>query len=193
MRRLFVIGGIVSGVLLILFGLGSIWISANGYTDVRDSLERENIVGSPDMEPEATRAAVEESGAEIDDLPDCDVAGEEVTTGSEARCFADYMRIHALEATGGQTYAEMGRFLDEDGNATSEESEAAVGENGRPVENPQRQLWVTETALATALNMAFLAENLAVFGVVVGIALLLAGIGFIVLALGALRLRDDRY
>ena len=193
MRRLFVIGGIVSGVLLILFGLGSIWISANGYTDVRDSLERENIVGSPDMEPEATRVAVEESGAEIDDLPDCDVAGEEVTTGAEARCFADYMRIHTLEATDGQTYAEMGRFLDEEGNATSEESVAAVGENGRPVENPQRQLWVTETALATALNMAFLAENLAVFGVVVGIALLLAGIGFIVLALGALRLRDDRY
>ena len=48
MRRLFVIGGIVSGVLLILFGLGSIWISANGYMDVRDSLEREGIVGSPD-------------------------------------------------------------------------------------------------------------------------------------------------
>ena len=190
MRRLFVLGGIVSGVLLILFGLGSIWISANGYMDVRDSLERENIVGSPDMEPEATRAAVEESGAQIDELPDCDVAEEQVTTGGEARCFADYMRIHTLEATGGQTYAEMGRFLDESGNPTSEESEAAVGENGRPVENPQRQLWVTETALATALNMSYLAENLAVFGLVVGIALLLAGIGFIILALGTLRVRE---
>ena len=190
MRRLFVIGGIVSGILLVLFGIGSLWISASGYSDVRSGLERENIVGSPDMEPEATRAAVEESGVQIDDLPDCDVAGEAVTTGSEARCFADYMRVHALEATGGQTYAEMGRFLDEQGNATSEESEAAVGENGRPVENPQRQLWVTETALATALNMAYLAENLALFGIVVGIALILAGIGFVILALGALRERE---
>ena len=36
-------------------------------------------------------------------------------------------------------------------------------------------------------------DPLSNMGVVVGIALLLAGIGFIVLALGALRLRDDRY
>jgi hypothetical protein len=31
------------------------------------------------------------------------VAGESVDTGSEAKCFADYMRIHALESTGGLT------------------------------------------------------------------------------------------
>jgi hypothetical protein len=42
---------------------------------------------------------------------------------------------------------------------------------------------VTETALATALNMAYLSENIAYFGIVVGIALILAGIGFIILAL----------
>ena len=49
---------------------------------------------------------------------------------------------------------------------------------------------MTETALATALNMAYLAENLALFGIVVGIALILAGIGFVILALGALRERE---
>ena len=182
MRRLFVIGGIVSGVLLILFGLGSIWISANGYMDVRDSLEREGIVGSPDMEPEATRAAVEESGAEIDDLPDCDVAGEEVSTGSEARCFADYMRIHTLEATGGQTYAEMGRFLDESGKPTSDEAAAATDpKTGAPVENPARNIWISSTAFQTALNTAYFAENVATFAIVMGVALLLAGVGFLVL------------
>jgi hypothetical protein len=42
---------------------------------------------------------------------------------------------------------------------------------------------VTETALATALNVSYMAEQIAVFGIVVGIALLLSGIGFIILAL----------
>lgn len=44
---------------------------------------------------------------------------------------------------------------------------------------------MTETALATALNMGYMATQLSYFSLVVGIALLLAGIGFIVLALGA--------
>jgi multisubunit Na+/H+ antiporter MnhC subunit len=41
---------------------------------------------------------------------------------------------------------------------------------------------VTATALSTALNMSYLAERLAIFGVVVGIALLLTGIGLVILA-----------
>jgi hypothetical protein len=48
-------------------------------------------------------------------------------------------------------------------------------------------VWVTETALATALNVSYMATQLSLFSLVVGIALLLAGVGFIVLALGALR------
>ena len=46
---------------------------------------------------------------------------------------------------------------------------------------------MTETALTTALNMSFMAEQLALFGVVVGVALLLAGIGFVLLAFLAVR------
>ena len=45
---------------------------------------------------------------------------------------------------------------------------------------------MTATALSTALNVSFMAYNLALFGVVVGIALLLSGIGFIILAILAL-------
>ena len=45
-------------------------------------------------------------------------------------------------------------------------------------------VWITETALATALNASFLAENVALFGIVVGLALLLTGIGFGVLVIG---------
>lgn len=95
------------------------------------------------------------------------------------------MRKHALEATGGKTYAEMGRFLDAKGNDTNDEAAAAKDpKTGRPVENGARNIWVTETALTTALNMAFMGERLAIFGIVVGIALLLTGIGFLVLTLG---------
>jgi hypothetical protein len=45
---------------------------------------------------------------------------------------------------------------------------------------------VTETALTTALNTSYMADRLSIFGLVVGIALLLSGIGFIVLAYAAL-------
>ena len=98
------------------------------------------------------------------------------------------MRIHALESTGGLTYAEMGRFQSaanpDDPAGTSDEAAAAKDDNGQPISNGARNVWVTETALSTALNVSFLAENIALFGVVVGISLLLAGIGFLILALG---------
>jgi hypothetical protein len=182
-RKLFEVGGIAAGIVLILFGIGALALSVNGRSDVRSAIEREQIVGTPDMNPADTKAAVDEAGLNIS-VPTCDVAGEPINTGSEAKCFADYMRVHALEATGGQTYAEMGRFLDENGEPTSDADAAAKTESGQPVENPQRQLWVTETALATALNTSYLAENITMFGMVVGVALILTGIGFLVLTLG---------
>ena len=42
---------------------------------------------------------------------------------------------------------------------------------------------MTETALGTALNTSYFAENVANFAIVMGFALLLAGIGFLVLTL----------
>ena len=42
---------------------------------------------------------------------------------------------------------------------------------------------MTETALTTALNTSYMAERLSVFGIVVGVALLLSGVGFVILAL----------
>ena len=105
------------------------------------------------------------------------------------------MRIHALESSGGLTYAQMGRFLaaddPENPAGTSDEAAALTDEEGNPVPNQARNTWVTETALSTALNLSYMAEQLALFGIVVGFALILAGIGFLVLALGgALRHSD---
>src|SRR5215213_5954809 len=126
LKRLFEAGGVIAGVILIAFGIGAIVIGITGRSEVRDNLKQEMIVGSPDMTPAETQKAVSEAGLKGVSVPSCDVAGEAIDTGSEAKCFASYMRIHALEATGGLTYAEMGRFLDKNGNQTSDESKAAI-------------------------------------------------------------------
>ena len=51
---------------------------------------------------------------------------------------------------------------------------------------------MTETALTTALNTSYMAEQLANFGIVVGIALLLSGIGFGVLTIGGALKRSPK-
>ena len=98
------------------------------------------------------------------------------------------MRIHTFEATGGKTYSQMGRFLTKDGKDTNDPKLAAVDpKTKQPVENGARNLWVTETALTNALNTSFFAEQVAMFGIVVAIALLLSGLGFGILAFTAFR------
>jgi hypothetical protein len=82
----------------------------------------------------------------------------------------------------------MGRFLTKDGKETNDSKLAATDpKTGKPVENGLRNLWVTETALTNALNTSFFAEQVALFGIVVGAALLLAGFGFGILAFMAFR------
>ena len=94
---------------------------------------------------------------------DSTIPGQKVDTGSEAQAFAAVIRKHTLEATGGKTYAQMDR------------------------EDPQREMWITSTALSTALNTAYFAESVATFAIVMGVAMLLTGLGFLVLTLRVLR------
>ena len=172
MKKWLGVGGIAAGVVLIAFGIGAIAMSVDGRNTVRDSLAAQNITATPDA-AELTDGALQ--------------PGQSIDTGSEARDFATVMEHHALEATGGQHYAEMGRFLDANGKPTSDEAKAAKDpKTGQPVENGLRNLWVTETALTTALNMSYMAEQLSLFGLVVGVALLLSGVGFVILAVAAL-------
>lgn len=189
-RRMLEVGGVVAGIVLIAFGIGSLVLGLNARSTVRDELKREFIVGSDDMNPAETEKAVAEAGLENVPIPSCDVAEKPIETGTDARCFAQYMRIHSLESSGGNTYAQMGRFVSADDptdpKGTSDEDAAAKDENGKPISNGARNTWVTETALSTALNVSYMAEQIALFSVVVGIALLLSGIGFIILALAVL-------
>jgi hypothetical protein len=196
--RLWEIGGFVSGAILILFGVGALYLGIDGYRTVGDELGKEQIVGGSDMSPGEIQKAASEAGLpNTIDLPTCDVVDEKIDTGDEARCFAQYMRIHALESSGGLTYAQMGRFVSaakpDDPAGTSDETAAAKDADGNPIANAARNTWVTETALATALNVSYMAERISVFGIVVGVALILTGIGLVILAFAVFgRNRSER-
>jgi hypothetical protein len=195
MKRFLEIGGVAAGVVLIAFGVAAIVLGMNGKSTVSTELKNQQIVGTPDMTPKGIKAEVAgQSWAKNVTLPTCSIANEPVNTGSEARCFAQYMRIHTLEATQGVPYALMGRYVAAPGTpksqltpdgATSNEKYAVIDpKTKQPVENGARNIWVTETALTTALNSSYMAQQMATFGIVVGVALLLSGFGFLILAIG---------
>jgi hypothetical protein len=191
--KLFNYGGVAAAVVLIAFGIGALVMGVNGRDTVRSSISDEAIVGTPDMTPSAIAAEAKKAGLKNVDVPSKSVAGQKIDTGAEAKTFAQYMRIHTLEATQGQVYAQMGRYLDASGKPTNDASSAATDpKTGKPIENGARNIWVTETALTTALNTSYFAENVANFAIVMGVALLLTGIGFLVLTLGLVRMPQRR-
>src|SRR5215208_5324248 len=189
MKRALEWGGLAAGAVVILFGLVTIFMSFDGQNTVKDSLKKEYIVGSADMTPAAIREEAKAAGLDLSkiDLPTQSVAGKSINSGSRARVFAQYMRIHTFESTGGETYSQMGRYLTPSGKDTNDAAAAAKDpKTGQPEANGKRDIWVTETALTTALNMSYMAQQLALFSLVIGIALLLSGFGFIILALVAI-------
>jgi len=182
-------GGLAAGSILIIFGIVAIVMGFNGSSTVKSSLKDEYIVGSADMTPALIKQEAQKAGLDLAklDLPTKSIANKEINNGERARIFAQYMRIHTFEATGGLTYSQMGRYIDPNGKSTNDATKAAKDpKTGQPTENGLRNLWVTETALTTALNMSFLASQIALFSIVVGFALLLSGIGFVILSLAVL-------
>ena len=196
MRKAFELGGIVAAAVLIVFGAVAITMGFSGRHTVNKSLQNEYIVGSSDMTPSAIRAEAQKAGiaSAVKQWPAKSVANQKIDTGARARLMAQYMHIHALEATQGFTYAQMGIYTAKPGTpkaqlmaggGTDNTAYAAIDPNTKqPVQNGARQVWITETALTTALNTSYMASQLGLFGIVVGIALLLSGFGFAILAIG---------
>ena len=156
-----------------LFGIAVVVLGIWGFAFTRDHIEREQITFGP-----ATDPAVQEHAEQW--------AGGPVDTGRKALAQAEIMREHTLSSTGGLTYAEMGRYQSAEDPSnpagTNDEAAAAKDANGVPISNSARNIWVTETALATALDMGFMSEMLSIFSIIVGVALLLTGIGLVILA-----------
>jgi hypothetical protein len=196
MRKAFEIGGLIAAAVLIVFGAVAVGMGVSGRSTVDNSLSNEYIVGSSDMTPSAIKAEAQKAGitSAVKQWPTQSVANQKIDTGAKARLMAQYMHIHALEATQGYTYAQMGIYTAKAGTpksqlvvggGTDNAAFAAIDpQTKQPVQNGARQVWVTETALTTALNTSYMASQLGLFGIVVGIALLLTGFGFAILAIG---------
>src|SRR5947207_16024711 len=128
-NRFFQWGGIASPAILVAFGIAALVLGINGGSTVNSNLKQEYIFGTPAMTPTAIApevkdvqkaqsqlaAAQAKAGVPVAQrymftrvsVPSCSVAGKLVNTGSRARCFAQYMRIHALGASSGLTYSQM--------------------------------------------------------------------------------------
>ena len=208
MRKTFEVGGLVAAVVLIAFGAVAIAMGVSGRNTVNNSLTSEYITASTDMTPSAIKAEAKKDGiySAVKQWPTLSLVdqktvngkkvltGQSIDTGAKARAMAMYMHIHALAATHGFTYAQMGQFTAkpgtpksqlEPGGGTSNPAYAATDPKTQgPMSNGARNVWVTYNALGTALNTSYMAAQLGLFGIVVGIALLLSGFGFAILAIG---------
>lgn len=212
MRKFFEFGGVVAAAVLIAFGIAALVMGVNGNSTVNSSLKQELISGTPDMTPQAIapevakiKAAQVQLAAQFKkagvpftptsvSAPSGSVANKVVDNGDRAHTFALYMRIHALGATSGLTYAQMGRYIAKPGTpfkftdgigGTSNPAYALVDpKTKQQVSNGLRNVWIDQIALSTALNASYMAAKISLFGIVVGIALLLSGIGFAILAIG---------
>ena len=78
MKKVFQYSEIAASIVLIAFGIGSIYMGVDGRGYVRDNLAAEKIIGTEDST----------------------IPGQLVDTGSEAQAFAKVVRHHTLESQG---------------------------------------------------------------------------------------------
>jgi hypothetical protein len=183
------IGGFAVAAVIAAIGIVSIAQGLDGRATVRDALRLEGVVGAPYMTPAAAAGNVRKAGLRDVALPTCSVAGKPIDDGAAARCFAQYMRIDALVAANGKTYAQVPPFATADGKGTINPERAVRGPDGEPYEHPAHATWVTQTAMSTALNTSYMAEQISLFGVAVGAALLLLALALAGVTAGGLRPR----
>lgn len=147
-----------SGVSAIALGLFITAVSVFGIYFTYTNVARENIITTPDSS-----------------IPSTPVRGP-LTLKAQA----DIIRVHSLKASGGKTYAEMPMNvprLDTKGNAV-------LDEKGQPVmiPNAARSLWVTSTALTTALNLALLTYAFSFLALFIGLLSICIGVVFYMLS-----------
>jgi hypothetical protein len=156
-------------IVLMVFGL--VFIGAGFYTiirgfDAKDQVRDELIAQN------------------ITTTEDASIPNVRVDDAATARSMADIIDTHALESTGGLTYSELGRFMAANGDpaGTSNEDEALLGADGKPVANPLRNVAFQASALRTSLFTSVMAFNVA--DLVVGLGVLILVLGFAVGGVG---------
>lgn len=150
MKKLLKISSVLSIVVGVIMVSGGLW----GIIFTYNNVVRENITT-----PE---------GSEI--------PGVLVRGPLTLKAQADIMRVHVLKITGGKTYSEMPQQipkLDEKGNPV-------LDKDGKPVTIPNdaRNLWVTATALITALNLGIVTYAFSVLVLLFGLISIWTGVVF---------------
>lgn len=130
------LGAVVFGFVLVGAGAFMVYEGRMAHNDVRDALAEERIITSED-------AAIPLA---------------QVDSAAEAKAQADVIREHALEASGGKTYAEMDR------------------------DDPARATYLNSVTLRTALMESYMAFKTA--DLVVGVGVIVALLGASHVALG---------
>ena len=188
MKKILEIGGFIAGAVLIVFGIAVDRAGVNGNSTVSSSLKQEKITGTPDMTPAVIKKEV--AGQPWANDSASRPARSQASRSTAARS------AHASRSTCGSTRSRRpAAYVRSDGPVCHRQRQPRRHErhrrrpcmkDGKPVANAARDIWVTETALTTALNVSYMATQLSLFSIVVGVALLLAGIGFVVLDWAAL-------
>ncbi len=111
---------------------------------------------------------------------DATIPGAPVRGPLTLKAQADIIRTHMLRTSEGRTFAEMPRQiprLDENGKPI-------LGSNGKPVmqTNAARDLWVTVTALRTALHLGIVTYAFSGLTVALGLMLMVNGMVFFALS-----------
>jgi hypothetical protein len=168
MRKAFPIALMIFGVIFIGAGVYTIGRGYDARNDVREELLAQNITTTEDAS----------------------IPNARVRDASTAKAMADIIDVHALESTDGLTYSELGRFMAANGDpaGTSNEDEALIGDDGKPVANPLRNVAFQASALRTSLYTSVMAFNVADLVVGLGVMIVVLGVavGGIGVALGGL-------
>jgi hypothetical protein len=152
-----------------LMVLGLVFVGAGAYTvnrgfDARDQVRSELIA------------------QHITTTPDASIPNVQVDSPATAKSMADIIAHHAEEATGGKTYAELGRYLSKTGGDTNDEAAAVKGADGKPLANPVRNVAFQASALRTSLLTSVMAFNVA--QLVVGLGAMMAALGIAIGGVG---------
>jgi len=166
MKKAFPIGLMIIGLVFLAGGVYTLTRGLDAKDLVREELVAQNIT-TPD---------------------DASIPGVQVRDADSAQAMADIIGVHALEATDGRSYAELGRYLTPEGGDTSDETLALKDESGNPVANPIRNVAFQASSLRTSLYTSVMAFNVA--DLVIGLGVMIAVLGFAIgglgVALGAL-------
>ncbi|MBP6912740.1 MAG: hypothetical protein KBB86_02295 [Candidatus Pacebacteria bacterium] len=150
MRKLLKVSSVLATTAGVIMVAGGVW----GIMFTHNTVAREKIITPEDAE----------------------IAGQPVRGPLTLMAQANVIRDHTLKTTGGKTYAEMPRQiakLDTDGKPVFDASGNAV-----MVPNGARDMWITATALTTALNLGIVTYAFSGLMVLLGLISIWTGITF---------------